>query len=178
MYNAPRAASIICKTPGKVYKLDRTIFSQVVKESATKKRDLFKRVLDSIDIFSSMNSFNKEQFLDILKEEKYEEGQYVIKQGEQGNKFYIILQGQLTAEKTQGANELPSVVYKYKEGDYFGELALLHDVKRQASVRAITKVRVASLDRDSFKRIFGDMEDLLKKNEQRYNLKEQELKCA
>ena len=102
----------------------------------------------------------------------------MIKQGENGNRFYIVLQGQLTAEKVVNGNELPSVVYKYKEGDYFGELSLLHDVKRQASVKSVSKVRLASLDRDSFKRIFGDMEELLKKNESRYNMPEKELICA
>lgn len=120
MYNAPRAASIVCKTPGKLYSLGRQAFSQVVKESASKKRDLYKSVLGSIELFSSMDDHSKESFLDILKEEKYEEGQYVINQGESGNKFYIILQGQLVAEKSTENHELPSVVYKYKEGDYFG----------------------------------------------------------
>lgn len=33
----------------------------------------------------------REQFYDILKEERFEDGQYVIKQGETGNKFYIVL---------------------------------------------------------------------------------------
>ena len=89
------------------------------------------------------------------------------------------MQGQLAAEKKIEGNELPSVVYNYKEGDYFGELSLLHDVKRQASVKAISKVRLASLDRDSFKRIFGDVEEVLKKNEDRYtDLNKQELLCA
>lgn len=102
----------------------------------------------------------------------------MINQGESGNKFYIILQGHLVAEKSTENHELPSIVYKYKEGDYFGELSLLHDVKRQASVKAQTKVRLASIDRDSFKRIFGDMEDMLKKNEERYKVPEQEGICA
>ena len=38
MYNAPRAATIKVKTPGKLYSLDRITFSQVVKNAATKKR--------------------------------------------------------------------------------------------------------------------------------------------
>jgi hypothetical protein len=46
MYNAPRAASITCKEGGKVYKLDRTTFSQVVKGAAARKRELFRKVLD------------------------------------------------------------------------------------------------------------------------------------
>lgn len=116
--------------------------------------------------------------MDILKEERYEAGQYVIKQGEQGNKFYIILEGQLVAEKTETAYELPKVVYRYKEGEYFGELALLHDVCRQASVKALSSVRVAYLDRDSFKRIFGSMEEILKRNEDKYTLPSEEPICA
>ena len=59
MYNAPRAASIRCKTPGKVYSLGRTAFNQVVKEAVFKKRDLFKNIIDSIDLFSSMSTGNK-----------------------------------------------------------------------------------------------------------------------
>lgn len=95
--------------------------------------------------------------MDILKEEKYEENQYIMKQGQQGNKFYIVLQGQLVAQKIENASDLPRVVYHYKDGDYFGELALIHDVDRQASVKALSKVRLASLDRESFKRIFGNV---------------------
>lgn len=102
----------------------------------------------------------------------------MIKQGEQGSKFYIILEGQLAAEKTETAYELPRVVYRYKEGEYFGELALLHDVCRQASVKALTSVRVAYLDRESFKRIFGSMEDILKRNEEKYSLASEEIICA
>jgi len=62
-------------------------------------------------------------------------------------------------------NDTTKVVYNYKEGDYFGELALLHDISRQASVKALSPVRVVYLDRESFKRIFGSMEEILKRNE-------------
>lgn len=44
---------------------------------------------------------NREQFYDVLKEQKYEDGQYVIQQGEKGNKFYIVLEGNLVAEKKE-----------------------------------------------------------------------------
>jgi cAMP-dependent protein kinase regulator len=59
MYNAPRAASIVCKEPGKLYTLDRAVFSQVVKEAAFKKRELYRKVIDSIDLFSSIDLHNK-----------------------------------------------------------------------------------------------------------------------
>ena len=65
MYNAPRQATIVCKTPGKLYKLDRTAFNQVVKEAATKKRELFKTVIDSIELFSSFDEVKKYSFINV-----------------------------------------------------------------------------------------------------------------
>lgn len=56
MYNAPRAATIVVKTPGTLYSLDRITFSQVVKNAATKKRELYKKVIDSIEIFADVSS--------------------------------------------------------------------------------------------------------------------------
>jgi cAMP-dependent protein kinase regulator len=76
-----------------------------------------------------------------------------------------VLDGELVAEKYNALNDTTKVVYNYKEGDYFGELALLHDISRQASVKALSPVRVVYLDRESFKRIFGSMEEILKRNE-------------
>jgi cAMP-dependent protein kinase regulator len=59
-------------------------------------------------------------------------------------------------------------VYQYKEGDYFGELALLHDIPRQASVKAVSRVIVAKIEREAFMRLLGSLEDILKRNEDRY----------
>jgi len=54
MYNAPRAATVVCKNPGKTYILDRVVFSQVVKEATSKKRELYKKVINSVEIFNSI----------------------------------------------------------------------------------------------------------------------------
>lgn len=40
---------------------------------------------------------------------------------------------------------------RYKRGDYFGELALLNDAPRAATVTALTKCKVVSINRDQFK---------------------------
>ena len=72
------------------------------------------------------------------------------------------------AEKIEEHDEFPRIVYHYKEGDYFGELSLLHDISRQASVKSLTRVRVVSINRDSFKRMLGNFEDILKRNQGKY----------
>lgn len=113
-----------------------------------------------------------------MKEEKFEDGQYVIQQGESGNKFYIVLEGNLVAEKKEAYDEFPRVVYQYSQGGYFGELSLVHDICRQASVKAVKRCRIVSIDRESFKRMLGSFEDILKRNEERYNTIQQKFTCT
>lgn len=48
MYNAPRAATIVCKTPGKMYSLDRLTFVNIVQEAAIKKRKANLEVLSKV----------------------------------------------------------------------------------------------------------------------------------
>jgi cAMP-dependent protein kinase regulator len=57
---------------------------------------------------------------------------------------------------------------QYKVGDYFGELALLKNEPRAASVFAKTQLKVATIDRDSFKRLLGPLEEILLRNMQAY----------
>lgn len=52
----------------------------------------------------------------------------MIKEHEQGNKFYLILKGEAKAYKEE--NGVQKEVFSYKEGDYFGELALLNNEPR------------------------------------------------
>lgn len=57
MYNAPRAATIRCKTPGQLFKLDRLTFRNIVQEAAIKKRGYFSKILTKVDILSDMDSY-------------------------------------------------------------------------------------------------------------------------
>jgi cAMP-dependent protein kinase regulator len=90
-----------------------------------------------------------------------------VNQGEQGTRFYIIAEGKLIAEKKEGTSS-PKKVFEYKDGDYFGEIALVKNTVRQASIKAETDCRVVSIDRDAFKRLLGPMEDILQRNMDKY----------
>lgn len=76
--------------------------------------------------------------------------------------FYMILSGEAVATKTIDGKV--QEVMNYKEGDYFGELALLKNEPRAANVIAKTKMKVVSLNRESFMRLLGPLEVILKRN--------------
>ena len=72
-------------------------------------------------------------------------GQRVVTEGEDGDVFYVVLSGLLNAmQEDRGVRSV------LRPGDYFGEVALLMDVPRTASVQAVTPAVVAGCDRDAF----------------------------
>lgn len=168
MYNAPRAASIKSKAAGKLFGLDRATFNHIVQEAATKKRKYFSEILSKVEILAEIDPYEKEQLCDTLKEEEYTKGSYIVKQGDQGDRFYIIAEGKLTAEKKESPTAEPKKVFEYHEGDYFGEIALVKNTVRQASIKAETDCRVVYIERDAFKRLLGPMEEILQRNMDKY----------
>lgn len=78
----------------------------------------------------------------------FEPGQVVIREGDIGARFYIVLKGQLEAvRKRPGGEERLSII---KEGDHFGERALLRRTRRAATIRTLTAVDLLSLERTDF----------------------------
>ena len=72
-------------------------------------------------------------------------GAAVIREGDDGDRFYVVLSGVLaTSQESRGPRGL------LRPGDTFGEVALAMDVPRTASVRALTPAVVASCDRVTF----------------------------
>lgn len=67
MYNAPRAATIVCKQQGILYKLDRQTFRNIVQEAAMNKRSYYRKILLSVDILAEMDSYERDQICDALK---------------------------------------------------------------------------------------------------------------
>lgn len=54
MYNAPRAASIVTKKPGKLLILDRCTFSHVIKVAAYRKQEIIRTTIERIEILKSI----------------------------------------------------------------------------------------------------------------------------
>jgi len=84
----------------------------------------------------------------------YAAGETIVNQGEIGDRFYIIESGsvEIVQERSDGSEERLGV---RGAGESFGELALLHDAPRSASVRCLTPVDVLTFNRPDFLSLFG-----------------------
>ncbi len=103
-----------------------------------------------------------------MKNSSFNEGDYVIREGEMGDIFYIIEEGNAIATKTFTPGKPPETVQSYKKQDYFGELALIKGEPRAANIVATSNLKLISLDRDSFKRLLGPIENILSRNSDKY----------
>jgi len=161
LYNAPRAATIQAETESLLWVLDRQTFNHIVKDASQKKREKYENFLSTVPILQNMDHYERSKLADAIKEKKFAAGSQVIKQGEQGDSFYILVDGDAYVTLNASGDE---VVMKYQPGDYFGELALLKDEPRAANVFAKSDCKCISLDRKSFKRLLGPLNKILKRN--------------
>lgn len=83
-----------------------------------------------------MDNYERMKLSDAFKEEKYNTGDHVIREGDSGNVFYFIQEGEAIATKTLTPGKGPETVMHYSMGDYFGERALLKNEPRAANVIA------------------------------------------
>jgi len=97
--------------------------------------------------------------------ERFAENRDIVVEGDQGDKFYIIVRGRVIVFKKEqaGPGDAPVVL---ELGDYFGEIALLRDVPRTATVRTLTPGIFLTLNRGQFLDLMEQAPDLRKAMEQ------------
>jgi len=168
LYNAPRAASVQAKDRCVCWKLDRETFNHIVKDAAAKKRDQYMDFFKQVPLLNAVDAYGRSQVADALKPKEVTKGSEIIAQGSEGQEFYIIEEG--TCKAIKKVSGQPDKELELKAGDYFGELALLNNEPRAASVFAESeKVRLLSLDRKAFNRLLGPLKEMMQSAQTRYS---------
>jgi NTE family protein len=108
-------------------------------------------VLATIPIFSFLGRSELAAVQELFVEETHQKGDTICRQGEEGNTFYVVLDGELDVLAGERDEHLIAVL---KRGDFFGEMALLQGGKRTATVAASRRARLMSLDRIAFNTLF------------------------
>jgi CRP-like cAMP-binding protein len=131
------------------------VLSQEFQVASQETRGLVRRM----PLFATMDDSEIDLLASRLKTEHHAPGQAIIRQGDVGDRFYIIRRGhvEVTQQDERGVLE---VVEQLDRGDYFGELALLHDAPRNATCRATVPTETLSLGREDFQRLVRARFDL------------------
>ncbi|KAL3690401.1 hypothetical protein R1sor_016710 [Riccia sorocarpa] len=162
LHNAPRAATVKASTDCVLWAVDRSTFRAIMMSTTQHKRETYENFLKDVPLLKTLNNYERATIADVLEPEYFDPQQNIIVEGGKGDKFYLIEEGEAEA-RTQG-----KVVMQYKRGDYFGELALLNDAPRAATVTTLTRCKVVSVNRDLFKRLLGRLEDILQRKKEDY----------
>ena len=100
-------------------------------------------LIERVTLFAPLSLVAKGRIASHLVQVDAAAGDVVIRAGEAGDRFYVVGDGDLTIDAvSQSVHVGP--------GDFFGEIALLHDVPRTATVQADTDARLYALERDDF----------------------------
>mmetsp|Transcript_100789 Transcript_100789/g.325308 ORF Transcript_100789/g.325308 Transcript_100789/m.325308 type:complete len:409 (-) Transcript_100789:161-1387(-) len=168
LYNCPRAASVKAHARCVLWQLDRETFNHIVRGAACKRRERYEEFLKSVPILDTMEAYERSTMCDALQTVAFSKGETIVQQGNPGDKFFILEEGECRVDKVYVEGTPPQEVMQYKSGDYFGELALLMNEPRAASVIASTDCRLLTLSRKTFKTLLGPLEDILKRNASQY----------
>jgi predicted MFS family arabinose efflux permease len=101
-------------------------------------------LLRRIPIFAPLSATSIERILTELTWLQVPSGDVVIREGDPGDRFYVLGEGRVAVSKGG------VLLAEEGAGDYFGEIALLRDVPRTATVTALTPLRLFAIDRDRF----------------------------
>ncbi|MBQ3369248.1 cyclic nucleotide-binding domain-containing protein [bacterium] len=154
----PRTASIITLTQTAVFEISREGFEKFLasntenREKITGKIRLGKMLLAS-SVFSFMSQKQISYLIKNLKPEKIKAGTVVFKQGDEGNKFYLIQEGNIHLERFD--NSLKTLDIVLKPGNFFGEMALVKNIPRTATAEAVSDSLLFTLDKESFCNVIG-----------------------
>ncbi|KAG1676370.1 hypothetical protein FOA52_001165 [Chlamydomonas sp. UWO 241] len=174
MYNCPRSATVAATTDAVVWVMDRETFRQNVETAAKESVSQVEVFLNSVPLLAKLTVEAKMELVHAFTEECYAAGMTVITEGEMGDRFYIIKEGEATV--IQGDRE----VNRLFRSDFFGEQALLRDEPRKATVKASANLTVLALARKTFVNVLGPLQDLMdhEKSEEATNTRMAKLKQA
>ncbi len=150
----PRAATVRAVEPSELFEIEKGTFDQLLADMAEVPE--FAPTLEAAAELRSLRCFQHlepAQLTELLQKGEWVNlapGETVIEQGDVGDDFYAIWSGQV--EVLQDGNRVSTL----GPGSYFGEIALLMDVPRTATVRTLTPVRAYRLERDGFDRLVGE----------------------
>eukprot|EP00940_MAST-03C_sp_MAST-3C-sp2_P000925 g925.t1 len=161
IYNSPRAADVVATATCKLWSITRLVFRKALCHATTKKHMLHIKMLEEVPSLKDLSTNQINTIAGALKEETFSNGSVIIKQGDIGDKFFIISQGEVAVE-VNGKS-----VAKLKHGQFFGERALIRNEPRDATCIASGTTSCLTLEKKHFVSLLGDLAEIKQISKQR-----------
>ena len=170
MSNAPRAATVIAEADTVVLSVPRHTFMRLYADKASAG---FKKTIDEqyrdralvnhlagVSLFRGIRDRVLKQIADVAELVVAEKATDVIREGDQGDAFYLIRTGH--AKVTQDVEGREEILAWICENSFFGEVALLTDKPRRSTVRAVDRMDLVRIAKDPFLALLAQHEDVKK----------------
>merc|ERR1719379_3397082 len=137
----------------------KTNFEPPVYEKTAEQADRIRGMLKKSFIFESIDEKNLEILVKAMHKVELKDGEKIITEGENGDYLFVVDEGKLDCHKEKSTDVLKTCV----GGDIFGELALLYNCPRAASVTAKAACLLWKLDRETFGQITSQASEKYRK---------------
>lgn len=163
LYMQPRAASVVATSDCVLWALDRLSFRTILAHSDVQRRIMLDAFMKQVPLLQHLREDERLRVCDAIEFVEYPAGETVLREGDIGTQFFMIVSGVAEVIKQK------ETVSLLQRGDYFGELALLHRAPRAATVLASErspnkKLRVGVLQEDAFTRLLGPLSDIMNRH--------------
>lgn len=167
-HQSPRTVSARCKTDCQVLAADAGLIDvmltwdqtgsfvvgDVANDTASVDDDWMTRLLQ-MRSFQLVPPANLQAMFMRLQNFEAEPGEVIVKQGEPGDFFYVIVSGRCIVTREQ-PNQKAVRLAELEAGSCFGEEALIADERRNASVTTLTRARLMRLAKDDFRKLLNE----------------------
>jgi cAMP-dependent protein kinase regulator len=163
-----RAASIIADGACVCWAIDQATYLGLLKEHHGRKRQRYRTLLRNVPFLKALQDYEILLVADALRPVNPDDGHVMMRQGDVGEDFFIILDGECIVLKKFPDEDTEREVARLQPGAYFGEMALLTNMPRAATVVAGRNCKLISLDGKSFHRLLGPCSAVFQENMKKY----------
>lgn len=153
IHDAPRAATVRALENSVIWTMKRNAFRNVLKYAGKKSHNLLVSWLSKVDLLKTLTWRQLGVISSAFEERNYKKDEVIIKEGDIGDRFYMVKHGEIIWETSSGEHG------KRGPGEYFGERALIKNQTRAATITAATESVCLELDKGNFHELLGEVAD-------------------
>lgn len=160
----------MAKEDSQVWVIDRKNFKDILLKVSAERIAEYVRFLDRVDILGPLLAEERKAVAQALVEMHFTKNEVILQQGEPGNTFYILYDGEVAVVKDGKEHARLLASTQRKSAEVFGERALLNNEPRAATVTVTSSTAKAlALDRDAFNLLLGPLENIITGRQEKGN---------